>query len=177
MLKNIFTVRDSSYKKGFTLIELLVVLGILGILAAALLAAINPIEQLNKSQDASMEQLAAEMTSADSRYYTANSAQPAACAGLSSATLSSTAANCVTALITSGELKGTFSQAPDRALMVFTTPSGQTPTDAASSTVCFQPKSHSVQANSNTRYSATGGNGVNCLATGGASVTCYWCAQ
>jgi general secretion pathway protein G len=38
--------------KGFTLIELLVVLGILGILAAALLAVINPVAQLQKSADA-----------------------------------------------------------------------------------------------------------------------------
>jgi len=39
-------------RKGFTLIELLVVIGILGILAAALLATINPIAQLQKSNDA-----------------------------------------------------------------------------------------------------------------------------
>ncbi|HVA96274.1 MAG TPA: type II secretion system protein GspG [Candidatus Acidoferrales bacterium] len=38
--------------RGFTLIELLVVLGILGILAAALLATINPVAQLEKSNDA-----------------------------------------------------------------------------------------------------------------------------
>jgi len=39
-------------RKGFTLIELLVVVGILGILAAAMLAIINPIAQLQKSNDA-----------------------------------------------------------------------------------------------------------------------------
>ncbi len=38
--------------KGFTLIELLVVIGILGTLSAVLLAAINPIAQLQKSSDA-----------------------------------------------------------------------------------------------------------------------------
>ena len=124
-----------------------------------------------------MEQLAAEMTSADSRYYTANNAQPAACAGLSNSALGTAAAACITALINAGELKGTYSQAPNLASMFFTTPSGQTATDPSSSTVCFQPKSHSVQANTNTKYSATGGNGVNCLATGGTSTTCYWCAQ
>src|SRR5215469_5563399 len=37
---------------GFTLIELLVVIGILGILAVVLLAMINPIAQLQKSNDA-----------------------------------------------------------------------------------------------------------------------------
>ena|SRR5579859_3770758 len=50
------SVRRFFYKysglKGFTLIELLVVIGILGILAAVLLAMINPIAQLQKSNDA-----------------------------------------------------------------------------------------------------------------------------
>ena len=41
----------SQKKKGFTLIELLIVIGILGILAAGLQAAIDPIEQLKKGQD------------------------------------------------------------------------------------------------------------------------------
>ena len=38
-------------KKGFTLIELLIVIAILGILAIALLATLDPFEQLRKSRD------------------------------------------------------------------------------------------------------------------------------
>ena len=45
-------------KKGFTLIELLVVIGILGILAAALVATIDPFEQLNKAQDSTVKNMA-----------------------------------------------------------------------------------------------------------------------
>lgn len=36
---------------GFTLIELLIVISVLGILAVAVLSAINPIEQINRSRD------------------------------------------------------------------------------------------------------------------------------
>lgn len=41
-----------SIRQGFTLIELLVVIGILGILVITMLAAINPIAQLQKANDA-----------------------------------------------------------------------------------------------------------------------------
>lgn len=49
-----FSVSDYffSIRKGFTLIELLVVIGILGILVVTLFAAINPISQLQKANDA-----------------------------------------------------------------------------------------------------------------------------
>ena len=36
---------------GFTMIELLIVITILGILAVAVLSAINPIEQINRGRD------------------------------------------------------------------------------------------------------------------------------
>lgn len=41
----------SLLQSGFTLIELLVVIGILGILTAGVLIAINPIEQINRASD------------------------------------------------------------------------------------------------------------------------------
>ena len=47
-----------SNKAGFTLIELLVVIGILGILAAALVATIDPFEQLKKADDAKIKNIA-----------------------------------------------------------------------------------------------------------------------
>jgi len=63
-------------KKGFTLIELLVVIGILGVLAAMLVATIDPFEQIKKAQDSSVQNAAVEFEGAMIRYYTAQSGFP-----------------------------------------------------------------------------------------------------
>jgi len=57
-------------RKGFTLIELLIVISILGILAVAVLSAINPVEQLKKARDAGRKSDAAELLNAHERYFT-----------------------------------------------------------------------------------------------------------
>lgn len=55
--------------KGFTLMELLIVIGVLGILAAGLLAAIDPFEQLKKARDTNNRSAAIELLGASQRYY------------------------------------------------------------------------------------------------------------
>jgi|WetSurSiteA1Bulk_404760.scaffolds.fasta_scaffold03841_7 type IV pilus assembly protein PilA len=55
--------------KGFTLIELLIVIAVLGILAVAVLSAINPIEQINRSKDTGSRSDAEQLISAIDRYY------------------------------------------------------------------------------------------------------------
>ena len=54
---------------GFTMIELLVVIAVLGVLATAVLAAINPIEQINKGRDTGHRSDAEQLLSAVDRYY------------------------------------------------------------------------------------------------------------
>jgi prepilin-type N-terminal cleavage/methylation domain-containing protein len=55
--------------KGFTLMELLIVIGVLGILAAGLLAAIDPFEQLKKARDTNNRSATIEFLGASQRYY------------------------------------------------------------------------------------------------------------
>ena len=61
--------RKSKINRGFTLIELLIVITLLGILAVAILSAINPIEQINRSRDTSSRSDAEQLINAIDRYY------------------------------------------------------------------------------------------------------------
>lgn len=53
---------------GFTMIELLIVISILGILAVAVLSAIDPIEQINRGRDTGLRSDAEQLLSAIDRY-------------------------------------------------------------------------------------------------------------
>lgn len=63
-------------KLGFTMIELLIVIAVLGILAVAVLAAINPIEQINRGRDTGSRSDAEQLLSAIDRYYAAQGNYP-----------------------------------------------------------------------------------------------------
>lgn len=63
--------------KGFTLIELLIVIAILGVLAAGVLVAIDPVEQLARGRDTGRKSAVTQLGRALQAYYTSNSAYPA----------------------------------------------------------------------------------------------------
>jgi len=58
------------------MIELLIVIAVLGILAVAVLSAINPIEQINRSKDTGSRSDAEQLIGAIDRFYAANGYYP-----------------------------------------------------------------------------------------------------
>ena len=167
--------------KGFTLIELLVVIGILGILATALIATIDPFEQLRKASDSNIKNASVEYVNATLRYFTTHNALPWAdaaaggasgCDGndgtVSGANLSSSAP-CMTALVADGELKAGFTTATNITKEIFITGSSNT------ATACFRPQSKSQQRDPNTTFTSTGASTTGCKAQNG-SADCYYCA-
>ena len=62
--------------KGFTMIELLIVIAVLGILAIAVLSAINPIEQINRGRDTGSRSDSEQLLSAIERYDAAQTLWP-----------------------------------------------------------------------------------------------------
>ncbi len=71
-----FKIVSSIKKLGFTMIELLIVIAVLGILAVAVLASINPIEQINRGRDTGTRSDAEQFISAVDRFYAAKGFYP-----------------------------------------------------------------------------------------------------
>lgn len=130
------------YKKGFTLIELLIVIAVLGILATAILSAINPMEQMRKARDAGRKSDAAELLNAYERYYTTFGEYPWLAAGISGTNPSFAKGEAVgnsLALITSNELKEQFTQRDTLVLLYVTEAEDETVS------VCFEPESETAR--------------------------------
>lgn len=169
----------NTFQKGFTLIELLVVIGILGILAAALVATIDPFEQLNKGTDARVENTVIETQNALLRYYTIRGTMPwnavngDDCIGLGAApaglAINPNYMACVTALIDQGELRSSFENSADLDDIFMSE------ADTNNVIICYEPISKAKQNDPNTGFTATGTLGTDCISDNGVT-PCYWCS-
>lgn len=174
------------FNKGFTLIELLVVIGILGILATALIATIDPFEQLKKAADSNVKNASVEFINGSLRYYVTHNALPwgdtaqggyfgcgtNASQTIVGAQLVSNAA-CIDALVNDGELKDAYSAATNITKEIYV--SG----DSNHSTACFKPQSKSGQRDSQTKYASVGTLTTGCQSltpANTANMSCYYCA-
>lgn len=190
-MKRIYNKLFSVGSKGFTLIELLVVIGILGILASALIATIDPFEQLKKAADANRKNILVEFLNANVRYYTTHTQFPwndavnyAVCneggAPVTKVALGGTAAggprmqNCIKALTDENELKQAFGTSTVLKDLFVTYESGLNQLIG-----CFQPESKSQQKDINTKFNKDGAENTstkNC-ATVSDDNGCYWCTK
>lgn len=169
--------------KGFTLIELLVVIGVLGILATGLLAAVDPFEQLKKARDANYRNAAIETLNAFTRYYATHGYFPWNSTGTIPTGCESTAtsdgayylisansiggkavvdarvtlANCITnSLISDGELKSTYVTGLTTSLWVSSGSKTQI-------RVCFSPDGRALRRDASTSYYMDTSGAVNTI--------------
>jgi len=169
---------------GFTLIELLVVLGILGILAAGLLAAIDPFEQLKKGRDTNMRNTVIELLNANTRYYATHGELPwctaGACSTIATVKLSddsfwNSTTGYLESLIEDGELKSEFR------VGLGTGNAGKmyvTSTDPTEVIICFTPDSKALRNDDAVTYDADGTtNASKDCSTVSTTNGCYWCAR
>lgn len=148
-------------RSGFTLIELLIVITIIGVLAVAVLSAINPIEQIRRATDQGIDSDAAELLNGLERYYTAFFEYPWDTLGEADPNQTLVQDSWITELINKGEVKPQFVDR-DSWDSIYTTLSG------AVVRLCFDPASNSVQNQADAE-------GKNRDGSSGCTSNCYRC--
>lgn len=175
-------------KRGFTLIELLIVIALLGALAVALLAALDPLEQIKKGTDTGVRNTVSEIGSSFTRYASVKGgSMPFTTVSWGTITPGGAASAAIQAVIDAGELKSDFfTLAKDQLGKIFITAIDNGGTQKAF--VCFQPSSKSFRVDANTKFGVVTGSdgtmtdfGSGACDAGGTSTTgggnCYWCVQ
>lgn len=149
-------------QSGFTLMELLIVIGVLGILAAGLLAAIDPFEQLKKARDANNRNASIELLNGFTRYYASHGELPWNLPGVNvdcdadigdvvPGSISGGVVElqeidaCVNAIEADGELKTDFNSNVKTSIYV----SSDGDTDVA---VCFAPEGKALRNDTQTKW-------------------------
>jgi prepilin-type N-terminal cleavage/methylation domain-containing protein len=176
-------------KKGFTLIELLIVIALLGTLAVALLAAIDPFEQFRKGTDTGTRNTAQEIFNAAIRYYSLKQSWPDGWDTVddeADTIQNLDPAVIIGPLISAGELKDNFIELAEGSLNSIYISKKSDALDDSHIALCFDPQSKSfTEADSNTKFPSANFNvdGVTpisdstneCAVNGGSNEECYWC--
>jgi prepilin-type N-terminal cleavage/methylation domain-containing protein len=163
-------------KNGFTLIELLILIGILGLLATALIATINPFEQVKKVQDSNVQNAMVEFDGSIVRYYTTHNQLPwqsnVVCQNeIGGGNTLDKLPNCLAEIISDGELKHGFSNADNTLNKIYVTNCGN------EVITCHKPQSLSQKHDSKTKYNSKGAPKIGCPSLDNSSDDCYWCTN
>lgn len=159
--------------RGFTILELLVVCGILAIILAITLVAVNPSELLNKSQDYTSKLVTNDFISANEEYFATNKEMPwdndTNCMNeLNSGLTLDQMPNCIHRLTQGGKLKEEYLKTQELK-EITVTKCGNT------AVLCYSPKSKEEYEDAETHYTKFGVNDPGCPAAHGGAKVCYWC--
>lgn len=174
-------------KKGFTLIELLIVIALLGALAVALLASLDPLEQIKKGTDTGIRNTAAEIGSSFTRYSSVKSGALPYTGMITWASVGTVtggaAYDAIQNVVGTGELKSDFlSLAKEQLNSIFII------ADQERAYVCFAPGAKAFRVDANAKFvtnaagatAATMDERTDC-GQGGTSTAdgerCYWCVR
>lgn len=174
---------------GFTLIELLIVIALLGALAVALLAALDPLEQIRKGTDTGVRNTVAELHGGAIRY-------SALKGGVLPFTIVDNTTNWAAAtspdgsgfiqnIIDSGELKTDFFKLAGTQLnRIFIT--GVNGPNDYKVAVCYAPQAKSFRLDDNTKFGSADGEPTELTATDqcptatgtiAGGLECFWCVR
>jgi len=174
---------------GFTLIELLIVIALLGALAVALLAALDPLEQIRKGTDTGVRNTVAEIHGGAIRYSALKGGQLPFSATTGTTTWQAITTDVGSAfiqnIIDSGELKGDFFKLAGAQLNRIFLTGENGPTDYRVA-VCYIPQAKSFRLDDNTKFGSANGTVLELTGSGqcpnaNATVSgvgnCYWCVR
>ncbi len=168
-------------RKGFTLIELLIVVALLGALAVALIATVDPFEQLKKGTDTATRNTATELYKALIQYYTTKGSFPWATDVVGVKATDTAISSHINSVVSLGELKTNFQALASTPLTkIFLTSTLDGSGNRQNIAVCYLPESKSFRNEANAKYASSGqatAGTPGCLATNAAGTACYWCVQ
>lgn len=180
------------FTEGFTLIELLIVIALLGALAVALLAALDPLEQIKKGTDTGTRNTVAEIHAAVVRYASLQGGKMPFDGTLDFSVIGNAGSgyDALNKVIAQGELKSDFvTLAGNQLNSIMITGINNGGSGDQFINVCYAPTSKSFRQDENTKFNANNGtvlddgstNSGNCPGKDGTDTSngkvCYWCVR
>jgi len=178
---------------GFTLIELLIVIALLGALAVALLAALDPLEQIRKGTDTGIRNTVAEIHGGAIRYSALkNGVLPFGRTGTiewflmaTLGSISEDGSTFIQNIIDAGELKTDFMRLAGSQLdrIYLTGVNGGADSTDYKVAVCYAPQAKSFKADLNTKFGQGNGEPIEGSGAGGevcpnaTTSDCFWCIR